>query len=168
MSNRWFPLDPVPSSGLPLPTSAPKRPIQLTIALVLYLVAAALSLAGMVGGILEFPGARQAAERQAEAQGQTLPHGYLDVLLTGIVMGVAAALIFAGVYIVFGLVVWRGAGWARWVLVAFAVLALSGIFTGLLAIAPFVCVVLATVLHFLPSSNEFFRVGRAWKTARPG
>src|SRR4051812_20363452 len=99
MSGRWFPLEPPRESGRPLPSSAPKRPLTVTISLWLYVAASALSLVGMVIGVIEFPAAREAAEREAADQGKQLPEGYLDVFNTSAVMGVLAALIFAGVFV---------------------------------------------------------------------
>jgi hypothetical protein len=165
MSDRWFPLDPAPEDRAPLPPE-PQRPVSVHVAFGLYLVAALLILIGLIGGLAQFPGAQAAAEREARAQGQDLPKGWADIFLTGVIMGLVVAVIAIGVYSIFGYLVWKGSGWARWVLVAFAAVAFLGVLGGLLSLIPYVAILVATIVSFLPPSARYFKALSARRAAR--
>ncbi|BDZ46522.1 hypothetical protein [Naasia aerilata] len=129
-------------------------------------MAALLILIGLIGGLAMFPGAQAAAEREAESTGKELPKGWADIFLTGVIMGLVVAVIAIGVYVIFGYLLWRGAGWARWVLIGFAVLAFLGVLGGLLSLIPYVAVLVATILAFLPPSSRYFKALSARRAAR--
>jgi hypothetical protein len=134
----------------------------------LYLVAALLILIGLIGGLAQFPGAQATAEREAQAQGQELPKGWADIFLTGVIMGLVVAVIAVGVYGIFGYLMWKGAAWARWVLLAFAALAFIGVMGGLLSLIPYVAIVVATIVSFLPPSGRYFTALQKRRAAQFG
>lgn len=153
--------------GQPAPASRSARPRPVELAFWLYVAAAALSLAGLILGLLQIGGAWELARRQVDAQGQKPPPGVIDgVFITGIVIGTGAAVVLTVSYIVFAILLRRGVGWSRWVLSALAVIAVGGLFAGMLGALQFFCLAAPTVLVFLAPSNEWFRAMKGRRLAR--
>jgi hypothetical protein len=156
--------------GSPAAAAQPVRPQTVTTAFWLYIAAAALSLASLIVTILGFDTLKQEAISQVDSQGQSdvLPEGSVDAILDA-TFGVSIALAVVGLalYVVFGILVRRGMGWARWVMLAFAAFSLFGIIGqyGIGALQ-FLCLALGTVLVFLPRSREFFAAAKATRQAR--
>ena len=137
------------------------RPKQVDISVWLYLAAAALSLVALIVSLLSLDAAREEAMRQLEQQGQgevLPPEAVEGAIWAAFAIGVVFSLLFAALYVLFAVLVRRGYGWARYVLGAFAVLAVFGVLDGLgLGALRFLCLAAATVLVFLPVSNAYFR-----------
>jgi hypothetical protein len=97
-----------------------------------------------------------------------LPDGTAEAILNATLgAAIAFAVIWAVLYVLFAIFVRRGAGWARWVLLAFAAMAIFGIIGQYgLGAAIFLCLALGTVLVFLPRSREYFAAVRANRAIR--
>lgn len=166
--------DPSPASNAATPYGSPAaaadatRPATVTAAFWLFIAAAALSLVSLVVTIVSFDSIKQQALDQVEAQDQTgvLPEGSMEAILNATFgASIAFALIGTALYILFAMFIRRGAGWARWVLLAFAAMAIFGIIGQYgIGAALFLCLALGTVLVFLPKSREYFAAVRANKT----
>jgi hypothetical protein len=77
---------------------------------------------------------------------------------------IAFALVGTTLYVLFAIFIRRGAGWARWVMLAFAAVTMFGIIGQYgIGAALFLCLALGTVLVFLPQSREYFAAVRANK-----
>ncbi|THG31694.1 hypothetical protein [Naasia lichenicola] len=148
----------------------PTRPATVTAAFWLWIGAAALSLVSLIITIVSFDSVRQEALSVVDAQGNSdvLPDGSVDAILNATFgASIAFAVIGLALYVVFAILVRRGMGWARWVLLAFAALSIFGIIGQYgVGAAQFVCLALGTVLVFLPRSREFFAAARAARAAR--
>jgi hypothetical protein len=141
-----------------VPTSRPKS---IDAAFWLYVAAAVLGVIALIVSFTQLDAARDAALRQLEQQGQgdVLPREAVEgAMWVGAAIGVVFSLLFAAAYVVFAMLMRRGYGWARFVLGAFAVLALLGVAGAFgLGALQFLCLAVATVLVFLPASNAYFR-----------
>jgi|SRR4051794_5907513 hypothetical protein len=155
-----------PAYGQPAAAGPVARPRTVEIAFWLYLAAAVLDVISAIISLTGMGGAIDAAKEQASSQGQELPEGALDAAIgAGIAIGVAFSVVLIAATVVFAILMRRGFGWARWVLLVLAVLSLLGVFGGVLGILHTLCMVAATVLVFLRPSTEYFRAVTAAKRA---
>jgi len=166
-------IPPYPSAapnGAPAPVREVPRPATVNAAFWLYIAAAALSLIGLIVTILGFDALKQEAIAQVDSQGQSseLPEGSVDAILNA-TLGASIAFAVVGVvlFVVFAILVRRGMGWARWVMLAFAALSIFGIIGQYgIGAAQFICLALGTVLVFLSKAREFFAASKANRQAR--
>jgi hypothetical protein len=153
--------------GSPEPAAPVGRPKLVDAAFWLTVAAAVLSLIGLIVSFATIDEARQQALRQLEEQGQSdvlSPEAIEATLVGSLVIGTVFALLFATAYVVFGALMRKGHGWARWLIAAFAALAFFGVVVTLildpaslgLGVLPLLCLAAATVLAFLPRSNAWF------------
>lgn len=140
------------------------RPWTVSTSVVLFLVAAALRLVSALFGLVGVQAAHDEALRQVleQAQGAPLNRALVEAgLWTGVVVSVVGALFFVIGIPAFALQLRKGAAWARWVLLAFTVLALSWLLLAdAVAAVGFVLLVVATVLAFVPRSTAWYRAER--------
>jgi len=193
-----MPASPPPYGSSSTPPEVPPRPAVVEASFWLYLAGAALSLIGTVIAISAFGALRneaiQQAQRELEAQGQgdVLPEGTFEAIIDATFgVGIALGLLLLAVYVVFAFLVRRGHNWARitlTVLVGLAVLftllglALSALpvpasartsvetpgASTVLSLLQQVCVVVATVLAWLPAANAWFRQVKARRLSQRG
>ncbi len=156
--------------GTPVDAPEPTRPSTVTAAFWLWIGAAVLSLIGIIITVASFDAVKREALEVFEAQpdSDALPDGSVDAVLTATFgASIAFAVIGLALYVAFALLVRRGMGWARWVMLAFAALSIFGIIGQYgVGAAQFICLALGTVLVFLPRSREFFAAARAARAAR--
>jgi O-antigen ligase len=159
-----------PPYGAPQPAAA-DRPKLVDIAFWLYIAAAALSILGLLVSLASIGAVREQALRQLEQQGQgeLPPEAVEGAIWAGFAIGLVIALVVTAAYVVFAILMRKGRGWARIVLAVFAGLAIFGVVGGFgIGALQFLCLAAATVLVFLPASNEFFKASaqrRAPRTA---
>jgi hypothetical protein len=153
--------------------TAPAAPGSVVWSYRLYLIGAILGLVGIVLSLVLLPATIDAAVQRATGQLQGRSTQGLDVeaitrgsAIAGAVIGVAIAVVFSVLTIVFARKLRQGRNWARIVLVVFAALQVFGILSvfGLGALQ-FLVVAAAAVLSFLPASNAWFREHKALRTA---
>ncbi|MCU1436967.1 MAG: hypothetical protein JWP66_54 [Naasia sp.] len=144
------------------------RPATVEISFWLYLATAVLGLVGIVASLTAIDQAREVALRQLESQGQEVDPALVEgAILTGVVLGVVIGVLFTVAWIVGAILLRRGMGWARWVLLALTVLSLPGIFsTSIIAILGVLLPVAATVLAFLAASLAWYRRVRDHRVAQ--
>jgi amino acid transporter len=190
------PAYPAPSRAV-TQSEMPARPRTVQISFWLYVLTALLGLVGMILSISSYPALRATAleqvREQLAGQGQEdlLPAGTFETILDvsfgiGIAIGVVGILL----YVLFGILAFRGANWARIVLTVLAglsvLLTILGLATSampvssdvpaaqlpvvpgawVLSIAQQVSLVVATVLLWLPASNDWFRRMKEHRRAR--
>ncbi len=138
--------------------------------------------------------ALEEVRRELESQGQedVLPPGTFETILdVSFGIGIAVGVVGILLYVLFGIFARNGANWARIVLTVLAglsvVLTLIGLVTSAvplasqngpamevpavpgsyaISIAQQVCLVVATVLLWLPASNQWFRQMKEYRRAR--
>lgn len=145
----------------------PVPPRQVTLAFWLYIAAAALSIVSLIISLTTLGPARESAQRQLEASGQSISGGTLDAIIAGtVVIGVVFAIIWVAVYVLFAFFMKRGANWARIVLTIIAALSLLNILSsyGVGALQALTAIV-ATVLIWLRPASEYFRAVKERKQA---
>ena len=134
----------------------------------LHLIGAALGLLGIVLTLLLLPTTIDLAVQQADRvlQGQDTQGLDVEAIARGTaigtaVLGIAFALVFSVLTILFARKMLQGRNWARIVLAVFAGLQLFGLFAPYgLGVLHLLVVVAAAVLSFLPASNAWFRAVR--------
>jgi len=140
------------------------RPWTISTAVVLFLVAAALRLVSALLGLVGVQEAHDEALRQVleQAQGARLNQPLVETgLWTGVIVSVVGALFFIVGFVVLALQLRRGEAWARWVLLAFTLLAFSWLLLAdIIAALGFLALVVATILIFLPVSRAWYQAER--------
>lgn len=170
MSQSNMPNYPPPSgagaaSGGPRATVA--APKQVVIGFWLYLAAAAISLISLIVSLATVGATKSAIQNQLAAQGQKVTQAQIDAAVTGgVIIAVVIGIIFIAAYVLFAVLMRRGANWARIVLLVLTVLSLFDILSGFgLGALRTVLGVIATILVFLPAASEYFRSVRASKAS---
>lgn len=142
-------------------------PTLVRIAFWLYLVAALLSVVGLILAVATQAHSRAQVESSLAAHGQHISAGTVDAIVgLAVVVAIVFGLIFAAAYVIFALFLRRGANWARIVLTIVTVLSFLslgsayGIGAGRVLVS-----VVATVLLFLGPAGAFFREVKARKAA---
>ena len=162
------------SAAAPYGSHQPVAPIAppklVDIAFWLSIAAAALSLIAVLVSIASLDEVREQALRELEAQGQgdVLPPEAIEgIIWTSFAFGLIFSLLFAAAYVIFAILMRRGYGWARWVLLAFAVLSVFGVISPFgLGALQFLCLAAATVLVFLPASRAYFQSAKQARAGR--
>lgn len=154
------------ASASPAPSfPAPVPPQTVTIGFWLYIVAAVLSLIGLIITLTTAGDSKVAIRRSLAAHGQTVSETTLNAALAvGIAVGVIVGLIFLAAYVLFAILMRRGANWARIILFVLTVLSLTGILGSYgIGAARVVVAIIATVLVFLGPSNQYFKAAKTRK-----
>jgi hypothetical protein len=159
-------------SGEPSPAALPST---VNASFWLYIAGAAMGLVSVVVGAIV--GIRRI--QSGQIAGQVIPPG-TDVspsvlntaLAVGVALAVAVGLISVVAYIVFAVLMRRGANWARIVLTVLSSIALVSGLVGLLGLNLLnllvsVLVVIAAVLLYVPASNAYFQARSAAKVPSP-
>ena len=152
------------SAGAP----SPMRPRSVSVAFWLYLLAGALEIVVVIIGIAASLGARQRVHAELIKTGAATGR-HIDVS-TVIGIGIGVSVVFGVIalaaFLVFAILMRRGYGWARIVLLIITVLALIGV-TGADGIGALKAIVAiaATVLVFLPASSAWFGATKASRRA---
>ncbi|GAA4680914.1 hypothetical protein [Frondihabitans cladoniiphilus] len=165
---------PYPDSGPSYPAKAgPVTPPRfVNIAFYLFLLVALVKLVAIVVSIASFGTvAAQARDRvSAQVAGTSLTQAQAETIIRGsLVTGIVLSIVFLVLFVVFDLVMRRGANWARIVLLILTVLSLSAV-TGAYGLGALATVagIVATVLMFLTPSNAYFREVKGRKLAARG
>lgn len=137
------------------------------IAFYLFLVVALTRLITIIVGATQIGNVTQRAKDQIANQtaGSGLSQAQVEGVLRGsIIGGLVVSVLFLIAFVVFDLLMRRGANWARIVLLVLTVLSLTGVISayGLGAIGV-IAGIIACVLMFLPASNAYFREVKARK-----
>lgn len=159
-------------SGEPPRTAVPSS---VSAAFWLYIAGAALGLVSVVVGAVV--GIQRI--QSGQIAGQVIPPG-TDVspsvintaLAVGVALGIAVGILSIAAYVVFAVLMRRGANWARIVLSVLSGIALVSGLVGLLALNLLnllvsVLVVVAAVLLYAPASNAYFASRSAAKVPNP-
>lgn len=145
-------------------TAAPRF---VVIAFWLYLVTALTRVIGIIVSATQLPAAKQAAKDQLQSSGATTNGVNVDSLVQGaFIAGIVVAVLFTAAFVVFDLLMRRGANWARIVLLVVTILGITGIAGGYgLGAVGVLASIAAAVLTFLPVSNAWFRAVKDRKRA---
>lgn len=161
------PPPPTPSYSASSGAAAIASPRQVNIGFWLYIVAAALSVVGLIISAVTVGARRTTLQHQVASAGHTqLTSSDINTLITiGVVVGVVFAVIWVALFVLFAVFMRRGAGWARIVLTIVTALSLVNILgsygAGALQVA---AAIVATVLIWLRPSSEYFAAVRASRT----
>jgi hypothetical protein len=150
-------------------------PSSVNVAFWLYVAGAALGLVSVVVGAVV--GIQRI--RSGELPGRVIPPGtdvspsvITTALAVGVALGIAVGVLSITAYVVFALLMRRGANWSRIVLTVLSAIALVSGLVGLLALNLLnllvsALVIAAAVLLWVPASNAYFAARSAAKVSRP-
>lgn len=160
-----------PSAGGPgdAPAALPAVPRVVTVSFWLYLLAALLGLVLTVINVVAASHASSRVRRVLEENSNVAAHhvNVSVVVAAGITVTVVVGVLFAAAYVVFALLLRRGHGWSRIVLLIVTVLSLVSVAGGHgLGLAREVAAIVATVLVFLRPAGEWFKAAREARAAR--
>lgn len=145
-------------------TAAPRF---VVIAFWLYLVTALTRVIGIIVSATQLPAAKQAAKDQLQSSGTSTNGVNVDAVVQGaFIAGIVVAVLFTAAFVVFDLLMRRGANWARIVLLVVTIVGITGIAGGYgLGAVGVLASIAAAVLTFLPASNAWFHAIRDRKRA---
>jgi hypothetical protein len=150
-------------------------PSSVNAAFWLYIAGAAVGLASVVVGAVL--GIRRI--QSGEIPGRVIPPGtdvspsvITTALAVGVALGIAVGILSVAAYVVFALLMRRGANWARIVLTVLSGIAVVSGLIGLLSfnllnLLVSLLVIGAAVLLYLPASNAFFAARAAARSPLP-
>lgn len=145
--------------------SSTTAPRQVTAAFWLYLVTALAHVVTIIISATQLPAAQQAAEDQLQRQG-TSTNGVDVSGLVGatFIVSIVVGVLFIIAFVIFDLLMRRGANWARIVLLILTILGITGV-AGAFGIGAIgvIASIIAAVLTFLPASNAWFRAVKEQK-----
>jgi len=157
-------------SGEPSPAAVPSS---VTTAFWLYLAGAAMGLVSVVVGAVVGIQRIQSGEVAGVIPPGTdvSPSVINTALAVGVALGITVGIVSVGAYVLFALLMRRGANWARIVLTVLSAVALVSGLVGLLALNVLnllvsVLVAIGAVLLFVPASNAYF-AARSARAQRP-
>ncbi len=162
-------------SGEPSSTTAPNAgtaiPSSVSTAFWLYIAGAGVGLVSVViGAVVGIQRIRSGGLPGSLPPGTEVSPEVLNAALAvGVALGIAVGLVSVAAYVLFALVMRRGANWARIVLTVLSAIALVSGLVGLLALNVVnllvsALVVTAAVLLYRPASNAYFAARSASRT----
>lgn len=156
-----------PYQSNPYQSSAPAAaPRLVTIAFWLYLVTALIHIISIIVSATQLPQAKQAAQDAIDRTGgSTNGIDVNAVVQASFAVSIVVGVLFIIAFVVFDLLMRRGANWARIVLLIITILGLTGVVGGVVAILGVLASIVAAVLTFLPASNAWFRAVKEQKLA---
>ncbi|MBT2504177.1 hypothetical protein [Curtobacterium sp. ISL-83] len=146
------------------PSAAPRL---VTVAFWLYLLTALAHVVGIIITATMLPAAQQAAKSQIARSGAST-HGVdmNGVVGATFVVSIVIGVLFIIAFIIFDLLMRRGANWARIVLLIITILGITGV-AGAYGVGAVgvIASIIAAILTFLPASNAWFRSVKEQKRA---
>ncbi|MDH6288102.1 hypothetical protein [Rhodococcus opacus] len=143
-------------------TPAPKvgKPPSIYLAFGSLLVAAVLSVVSGVVEVLSILGAQRRANRllavDTTGRAAELGGGYVDGTATGLMwVVVGLSVVFAAIYVVFSVAVFKGRGWPRIAGTVLAVISLFGLLSGPIVVVTVLSGIVAVAALWVPTSRRY-------------